>query len=192
MAGSDREHIISILSRAFEENPRLLSMIKRDHPDRRLRIMAEYAYYIMHKFEGVYLSEDRSPVLMYYRKKDYKRSMKDKLYYGFTFLRAVRITALIPAIKREAFLKELRKPYEDYIYVWALAREPGSKGLRGLADIRDHLFGLSFNLHLPILIETTVEKMLGFYRYVGFEEYHRWHDTKDGIDVWFLERKVKS
>ena len=69
---------------------------------------------------------------------------------------------------------------------------PGNKGLRGLADIRDHLFGLSKELQLPILIETTVEKMLTLYRYVGFEQYHQWHDPHDGIDVWYLERKVRD
>ena len=42
------------------------------------------------------------------------------------------------------------------------------------------------------LLQTTVEKVLKLYRFVGFEEYHKWHDQEAGIDVWFLERKLKS
>ena len=48
-------------------------------------------------------------------------------------------------------------------------RSRHNTSIRGLADIRDHLFGLSEKLQLPILIETTVEKVLKLYKYVGFE-----------------------
>ena len=67
---------------------------------------------------------------------------------------------------------------------------PDNKSLRGLADIRDHLFGLSEKLQLPILIETTVDRVRKLYHYVGFEEYHKWEEEGSGITVWFLERKV--
>jgi hypothetical protein len=106
------------------------------------------------------------------------------------FIKAIRFSQLIPTLKREKYIKSLRPPYEDYIYVWVLGSDPNTTSVRGLADIRDHLFGLSEKLQLPILIETTVEKVRKLYRYVGFEEYHKWEDNEAGIDVWFLERKV--
>ena len=104
------------------------------------------------------------------------------------FMQAIRPSQLFPTLKREKLIASLRPPYDDYIYVWVLGSDPNTTSLRGLADIRDHLFGLSEKLQLPILIETTVEKVLKLYKYVGFNEYHKWYDQEAGINVWFLER----
>ena len=94
-------------------------------------------------------------------------------------------------MRREKYIASLRPDYEDYIYVWVLGSVPNNKSLKGLADIRDHLFGMSEKLQLPILIETTVEKVRKLYHYVGFTEYHKWEDAEAGINVWFLERKLQ-
>lgn len=61
-----------------------------------------------------------------------------------------------------------------------------------MADIRSHLFSLSEKLQLPILIETTLEKLLKLYSYVGFEVYREWMDEEANINVWFLERKLRA
>ncbi len=53
-------------------------------------------------------------------------------------------------------------------------------------------FSLSEKLQLPILIETTIEKLLRFYKYVGFEIYHQWHDEEADINVWFLQRELEK
>jgi hypothetical protein len=190
MNKTDREIIISIVSRAFEQNPRAVAMMKKKNPSRSVRLMTEYAYSLVEKFDGIYLSEDKTTVLFYYKKSQYKRGFIDYIRYGRMFMQAIRPSQLFPTLKREKHIANLRPDYEDYIYVWVLGSVPDNKSLNGLADIRDHLFGLSEKLQLPILIETTVEKVVKLYRYVGFEEYHKWEDTEAGIDVWFMERKV--
>lgn len=190
MNQTDREIIISIVSNAFEQNPRAMAMMKKKNPSRSVRLMTEYAYQLVEKFNGIYLSEDKTTVLFYYLESQYKRSFIDYLRYGKMFMQAIRPSQLIPTLKREKYIKSLRPGYDDYIYVWVLGSDPNKTSIRGLADIRDHLFGLSEKLQLPILIETTVEKVRKLYHYVGFEEYHKWEDAEAGIDVWFLERKV--
>jgi len=190
MNQTDREIIISIVSSAFEQNPRAVAMMRKKNPARSVRLMTEYAYTLVEKFDGIYLSEDKTTVLFYYLESEYKRTLIDYLRYGEMFMKAIRFSQLIPTLKREKYIKSLRPPYEDYIYVWVLGSDPNTTSVRGLVDIRDHLFGLSEKLQLPILIETTVEKVRKLYRYVGFEEYHKWEDNEAGIDVWFLERKV--
>jgi len=190
MNQTDREIIISIVSSAFEQNPRAVAMMRKKNPARSVRLMTEYAYTLVEKFDGIYLSEDKTTVLFYYLESEYKRTFIDYLRYGKMFMKAIRFSQLIPTLKREKYIKSLRPPYEDYIYVWVLGSDPNTTSVRGLVDIRDHLFGLSEKLQLPILIETTVEKVRKLYRYVGFEEYYKWEDNEAGIDVWFLERKV--
>jgi hypothetical protein len=190
MNQTDREIILSIVTSAFEQNPRVMAMVKKKNPSRNVRLMTEYAYQLVEKFNGIYLSKDKTTVLFYYLESQYKRSFIDYLKYGKMFMKAIRPSQLMPTLKREKHIKSLRSDYEDYIYVWILGSDPNKTSIRGLADIRDHLFGLSEKLQLPILIETTVEKVLKLYRYVGFEEYHKWEDSEAGIDVWFLERKI--
>ena len=190
MNQTDRDIVISIVSRAFEQNPRAVAMMKKKNPARSIRLMTEYAYQLVEKFDGIYLSEDKTTVLFYYKKSQYKRGLIDYLRYGKMFTKAIRPSQLFPTLKREKYIASLRPDYQDYIYVWILGSVPNNKSLKGLADIRDHLFGLSEKLQLPILIETTVEKVRKLYSYVGFEEYHKWEDAEAGIDVWFFERKV--
>jgi len=192
MTKSDRDIVISIVTRAFEENPRAQAMMKQRDPARSVRIMTEYAYQLVEKFDGIYLSEDKTTVLFYYRESQYHRNLVDYLRYGWMFARAIRPSQFFPTLKREKYIKSLRPAYTDYIYVWVLASVSENRSLRGLADIRDHLFGMAEDLQLPILIETTVEKVLKLYKYVGFEVYHQWHDETADINVWFLERKWKS
>ena len=192
MNKEDRDIVISIVARAFEENPRAQTMMKQGNPARSVRLMAEYAYQLVDKFDGIYLSKDKTTVLFYYQESKYKRSLMDYLEYGKMFIQAIRPSQLFPTLKREKYINSLRPSYEDYIYVWVLASVTDLTSIRGLVDIRDHLFGLSERLQLPILIETTVEKVLKLYKYVGFEEYHLWHDEEADIKVWFLERKLKQ
>jgi len=187
---ADREIIISIVTRAFEQNPRVQTMIKKKNPSRSVRLMTEYAYDLVDQFDGIYLSKDKTTVLFYYKKSQYKRKLIDYIRYLRMFMKAIRPSQFFPTVKREKFIADLRPDYEDYIYVWVLGSDPNTTSVRGLVDIRDHLFGLSEKLQLPILIETTVEKVLKLYRYVGFEEYHKWEDSEAGINVWFLERRL--
>ena len=190
MNQTDRDIVISIVSSAFEQNPRAQAMMKKKNPSRSVRLMTEYAYALVEKFNGIYLSEDKTTVLFYYRKSQYKRGLIDYIRYGKMFIQAIRPSQLFPTLKREKYIANLRPEYEDYIYVWVLGSVPNQTSVNGLTDIRDHLFGLQEKLQLPILIETTVEKVLKLYSYVGFEEYHKWEDNDAGINVWFMERKL--
>ena len=192
MAHPDRDTIIRIVTYAFEQNPRAQAMMKKKDPIRSVRLMTEYAYQLVEKFDGIYLSEDKTTVLFYYRNSQYRRTLVDYLKYGKLFIQAIRPSQLFPTLKREKYIKSLRPDIEDYIYVWVLGSDPETTSIRGLADIRDHLFSLSKKLQIPILIETTVEKVLKLYKYVGFGIYHHWHDKEADINVWFLERGLKQ
>jgi hypothetical protein len=192
MEKSDRDLIIGMVSEAFRQNPRVMAMMKKKNSARSLRLMTEYAYQLVEKFDGIYLSEDKSTVLFYYTKKNYRRTFVDYLKYGQMFMKAIKPSQLFPTLKREKYIKSLRPDYDDYIYVWILASDQSKTSIRGLADVRDYLFKMSENTKLPILIETTIEKILKLYKYIGFEIYHKWHDEEADISVWFLQRELEK
>ena len=188
---SDKEIIVKIVCRAFADNPRINAIIRKGKKDERIRIMAEYAYDLVNKLKGVYLSSDKSTVIFYYKHSEYKRGFIDNLKYIRMFLLCIKPSQLFKTLKREKFIASLR-PVPDYIYVWILGSVPENKSLRGLADIRDRLWTASNESKLPILIETTVEKVIKLYKYVGFEIYHHWYDESADINLWFLMREYKE
>ncbi len=192
MEKSDREIIIDMVTTAFEQNPRAMAMIKKKNPSRSVRLMTEYAYQLVEKMDGIYLSEDKTTVLFYYRNSQYRRTFMDYLKYAIMFFKAIRPSQLLPTLKREKYIKSLRQDYDDYIYVWILGSTSEKTSIRGLADIRSHFLTFLKKLQLPILIETTLEKLLKLYTYVGFEVYHQWMDEEANINVWFLERKLTA
>ncbi|MCF8380266.1 MAG: hypothetical protein K9H49_11850 [Bacteroidales bacterium] len=188
METTDKEIIISIIENAFAENPRLKTMAKKNREKASIRGMTKYAYKLVKKFDGVYLSKDKTTVLFYYRKSQYRMTFMDYIRYSWMYVTCLKYSQFIPTMKRESKIVSLRPDIPDYIYVWILASVPNNKSLNGLADIRDHLFGMSKELGLPIIIETVVEKVIRLYKYVGFEIYHEWYDKDADLNVRFLKK----
>lgn len=186
----DKELIITMLSKAFMDNPRVLRTIKKGNTEKKLRIMTEYAYSLVEKNKGIFLSSDKSTAMLYYRKSEHKKNLADIMRYIRMFALCIRPSKALSIQRRENIIESLRPEGIDYIYVWLLGNNPEIKGLKGLAEIRNHLDSTSLSLNLPILIETTVERNLKLYQYVGFEIYHYWYDEKQDLNVWFLKREV--
>jgi len=187
---NEKEIVIDMLSKAFLDNPRVLRTIKKGNTEKKLRIMTEYAYDLVNKYKGVFLSSDQSTAMLYYRRSEHKMSLYDFWRYFRMFMLCIKPTKAPSIQKREKYIESLRPQGIDYIYVWLLGNNPQIRGLKGLAEIRNHLDENSLKFNLPILIETTVERNLKLYQYVGFEIYHHWYDEKEDLNVWFLLRKV--
>ena len=185
---TDKDIILDIVAKAFSESHRLLAIMKKGKAEKRLRVMASYAYDLISKFNGIYLSEDKTTVIFYYTKKQYKRDLIDYYRYLKMYLICIRPEKTFSTLRRESYVKSLRPNIPDYIYVWVLGSDPNRTSIRGLADIRDHLFKVSDEKNLPILLETTVKKVLKLYQYVGFEIYNEIFDETINMPVWFLKR----
>jgi hypothetical protein len=191
MIDPNRTLVIDMLSKAFLDNPRVLRTVKEGDKLKRLRIMTEYAYDLVSKYNGIFLSSDKSTAMLYYRKSEHRRNLHDTYRYIRMFLLCIKPSKAAEIQKRENHIESLRLQGIDYIYVWLLGNNPEIKGLRGLAEIRDHLDEQSVKHQLPILIETTVERNLKLYQFVGFEVYHHWYDDKEDMNVWFLKRNIE-
>ncbi|MEX0988645.1 MAG: hypothetical protein WD052_14295 [Bacteroidales bacterium] len=190
MANPDKQILLDIMAGAFRESDRLRPILRKGKTEKRLKIMSAYAYDLAVKFNGIYLSKDKTTAIVYWQKSKYKKSLADHLNYGKMFLRTIKMGKLIETAKREKYVESRRPDLDDYIYVWILGSDPGVTSIRGLADIRDHLNNLAREEGIPILIETTVEKLLKLYRYVGFEVYDEFFDETIGMPVYFLRKDI--
>ncbi len=174
------------------ESDRLQAILRKGNTEKRIKIMSAYGYDLCKKFNGIYLSKDKSTAILYWRQSEFKRSFKDWRKYLSMFLRTVQISKVFSTLKREKLVESHRLDIPDYYYVWILGSDPSRTSIRGLAEIRDHLNQLSNESNIPILIETTVEKLLKLYTYVGFVEYDKFFDTSTNLDVWFLKKDPKA
>ncbi len=188
MSKTDKQILLDIMAGAFRESDRLRPILRNGKTETRLKIMAEYAYDLAVKFNGVYLSEDKTTAIVYWQQSKYNRSVKDYVKYAVMFLRTIKLHKLFETARREKYVESRRPELDDYIYVWLLGKDPETNSIHGLADIRDHLNELARTLNIPILIETTVEKLLKLYRYVGFEVYDEFYDNTIGMPVYFLRK----
>jgi hypothetical protein len=188
---NERDLVVDMLSKAFLDNPRVLRTVKKGTQAKKLRIMTEYAYDLVKKYQGVFLSSDFSTAMLYYRKGEHKMNLYDIWRYFRMFMLCIKPSKALSIQKREKYIESLRPQGIDYIYVWLLGNNPQIRGLKGLAEVRNRLDEKSLEYNLPILIETTVERNLKLYQYVGFEIYHHWFDDKQDLNVWFLLREVK-
>lgn len=188
MSKTDKQILLEIMAGAFRESDRLRPILRKGRTEKRLKIMSAYAYDLALKFNGVYLSEDKSTAIIYWQKSKYNRSLRDYLKYAVMFLRTIKLHKLFETARREKYVENRRPDLDDYIYVWLLGKDTETNSIHGLADIRDHLNSLARNLGIPILIETTVEKLLKLYRYVGFEIYDEFFDETIGMPVYFLRK----
>ncbi|MCF8224362.1 MAG: hypothetical protein K9J30_00635 [Bacteroidales bacterium] len=191
MEKSDKQIILEIMAGAFRESDRLRPIMRKGKTEERLKIMAAYAYELAVKFNGVYLSEDKTTAIVYWQKSKYNRSVIDHLKYAVMFLRTIKIHKLFETAKREKYVESRRPDLNDYIYVWLLGKDPDTNSIRGLADIRDHLNELSSREGIPVLIETTVVKLLKLYQYVGFEIYDEFFDETIDMKVYYLRKDPK-
>ena len=185
----DKERILEIISKSFLDNPRLTSTLKKGNTEERIKIMALYAYNFVIKRNGIFLTSDKSTILMYYKRSQEKKTIRDMINYCVMFFKCIKFTKAWETFIRERYIRKQRPDIPDYIYVWILASIPGDQGLKPLAEVRDHLFGLSKKTGLPLIIETAMPKVLKLYKYVGFEVYHEWNNRIQDFKVWFLIRK---
>lgn len=189
---SDKDRIVEIISKSFLDNPRLTSTLKKGNTEQRIRLMALYAYNFVKKRDGIFLTSDKSTLIMYYRKSQEKKDLNDLLSYYHMFFRCIKLKEAWATYKREKYIRKQRLDLDDYIYVWVLAGLQGGKGLKPLAEIRDELFGLSRETQLPLIIETVMPKVLNLYKYVGFEIYNEWQNEAENYKLWFLKREPEK
>jgi len=185
---SERDLVIDILSRAFDQNRSVNYIIKQDSTRaRRIRALMAYSYDLCRLFGKVFVSEDKQAcalVLFPERKKTTLASiMLDlKLITG-----AIGISRLVHTLRREALLTRIR-PRESMCYLWFIGVTPlcqhEGRGGRLLESVLEDSRGTG----RPVYLETSTRENLPWYGKFGFEIY----DQLDiGYRLYFLKRPAR-
>lgn len=183
----DKETAVRIITNTFDANPSVNVVIgKKGNRRKKLTRLAEYAFVKALSHKGVFLSSNNKGVAFCYRSNNKSPSLKE-LYSEFCFALVIPLDKSIKALKREAYLKKHRYTGEHfYFWFFGVEQDGGKAGF----EIKDHLFQLSKEQQLPILLETSVARNKLIYERYGFKVYHKWADHDENHTLWLMMREV--
>lgn len=170
-AYTDKPLIVDILTHSFADNKSVNYIVKQDgKKDLRLRRLIEYSFNYCYWFGQVLLSNDKQAcaLIMYPDKK--KITLKSviadiKLVVGCT-----GIGNLKKAMRRENAIKE-KHPQSLFTYLWFIGVKPENQKKGNGTVLLTEIIAERKNNNRPVLLETSVERNLPWYKKHGFETY---------------------
>jgi len=184
----DRTKVVNIITKTFENNPGVNWMFStKGNRTKKIKRLADYAFIKCYNRNGVLISTNGKGVALFYRS-DMKKNSFQEIYYEIRFgLLSIKLTKLKEVLQRESNRKNKRPKNEPYYYFWFLGvlKEGANAGFelnKGLIDIAN-------KEHLPIYLETSIERNKLIYERIGYETYDYWQDEVRGIKFWFMKKE---
>lgn len=182
----DKKEAVQIITNTFDQNPSV-NIVIGSSGNRRKKIgrLGNYAFIKAFNRNGAYLSSNRKGAALCFES-EAKGTNFAEFWAEFPFAISIPPKKVIQTLKRESYIKKHR--FEGkHLYFWFLGVE--KDGGQAVFELKEHLFELSKQKQLPILLETSVERNRSVYERYGFEVYHTWKDSGGGKALWFMMRK---
>jgi len=182
----DKLDAVRIITNTFDQNPSV-NIVIGSGGNRRKKIgrLGTYAFLKALNRKGAYLSSNRKGAALCFHS-DAKGVNFAEFWAELRFALVIPPKKVMQTLKRESYIKKHR--YQGkHLYFWFLGVE--KDGGKAVFELKEHLFRLSEEQQLPILLETSVSRNKHVYERYGFEVYHTWNDSGDGKALWFMIRK---
>ncbi|CAL2079007.1 Acetyltransferase [Tenacibaculum sp. 190524A02b] len=165
----DKDLVIDILSKSFDTNKSINFVVQQDSKRlKRIKKLMEYSFFMGLTFGEVFISDcgKSCSILLYpYKKKTTLASFfwDLKLVFGVIGIKNVK-----KVLSRESQLKGLH-PKVPFIHLWYVGVYPDfqNKGLG--SKLMKEIYTFSKNKKLPILLETSTERNIPFYKSLGYK-----------------------
>ena len=190
---ADDQQIIQDITVAFQENKRMKVLVGKGGRalTKGIKVVIAYAYFMVKKWGGIFISKYRSTYLLFYRKSEFHFSILDLLNYLYLAIFVIGIQRVKKVYQREKIIKKTRhskiekEADSDYLYIWFLAQKKERKDITGLLEAKNYIIKKSKDLKLPLYMETTDERLVKMYERCGFKFYNYLEDASIGLKVWF-------
>lgn len=182
---------LSILTSAFQDNPGVLWVVKKDHRiSARVKELCRFCLTTALQKDGAFITDDQKGAALLI--KSWKKQRPWNWLAGYIRLGQYCIgwNRAITIIKREQTIQS-KRPKQKHLYFWMLAVKDHTYGLETIKEIRDFVFEYSQLEQLPIYAETTMKSTLNLYLRYGFEIYDTWETGENDIIVYFIRRDWK-
>lgn len=166
---NDRQLVIDILKKSFEDNRSVNYVVKQDQKrEDRIKGLMQYSFDVCNSFGEVWISEDLQAcaLLLFPDKK--RTSLKTILWDLKLALSVIGLDRVTAVLRRESMIKNFH-PKKPFAYLWFIGVNPAkqNKGI-GSAFIQEVIEKCEQDQR-PIYLETSVERNLPFYKKFGFE-----------------------
>lgn len=182
----DKQLIIDILSKSFDDNKSVNYIIKQDaHRVQRIARLMDYSFEICYRFGKVVLSDDKKACALILLPDMKKTSLASILLDVKLAISCIGITNLRKAMDREAKIKKMH-PSPPFYYLWFIGVTPDhqAKGI-GSNLLKDILID-SDQRHRPVYLETSTLRNLPWYERYGFRIYS---ELDLGYKLYFLKKE---
>lgn len=186
---ADREKVVRIICESFYTNPHVSFIVKNDQlKPKRMKALAEYAFEMGIRRDGVYLTEDELGVSIIYEYGKismnwYEYWLQIKLIFStFTLPRAL----MVDRLERE--IKSKRSKDLPYLYLWFFGVADEALGTNNARDMMKFIFQMSLDMKLPMVLETSAARNQIIYRRYGFVEYDHFKTGREDLTMWYLKR----
>lgn len=175
MVHTHKERIVDMLIHSFSENKRIQGIVRKSSRSH-LSALFNYVYENIKSRGHFYFSENKSTVVLYYRASTKSINIKTMIAV-FRLLICSSSARILRSSMTNRIVKNTRKShaqsngFQDYFYIWFLARTKGVGDYKGLLDLITHLKTTSANNKIPLYLETTSLRMKKIYERAGFHFY---------------------
>src|SRR5689334_14866206 len=135
---TDKELIVNILTRSFDDNKSVNYIVKQDKKrSQRLKNLMAYSFEVCHLFGDVFLSDDRKGCALIVMPNKKKTNLKSILLDIELATSVIGLSNISKAMKRESMINKLH-PKEPFYYLWFIGVDPSeqNKGI-GSAMLSD-------------------------------------------------------
>jgi len=169
----DRDVVVKILSRAFEDNKSVNYIVRQDKFRRkRIKALMDYSFQVCHLFGCVYLSDDNNACALISFPDQKKATFKSIFLDIKLIIKATGWRNISKVLTRERVISK-NYPNAPIYYLWFIGVLPEYQN-QGLGkEMLREIVEEARMLKRPIYLETSSEKNVPWYQNAGFEIYNQ-------------------
>lgn len=186
---SDKDRVVKIICESFDANPHVNLIIKNDKKrPSRMAAMAEYAFEVGMRRNGVHLTDDGLGVAIIFDFNKVKLNLYEYylqlllIFKSFTVPRALMVNSI------ENLIKKNRASDVEFLYLWFFGVADEALGTSDGRDLMKFIFKMSSDQKLPIYLETSQRRNNLIYKRFGFEDYNTLKTGHGDLTMWFMKR----
>lgn len=168
---SDKKLVRELLASSFYDNPSVNYIVAGEHNrPGRLAVLMDYSFETCMQFGEVWLSDDRNAcalLLFPHLERSTRASIWQTLRLIFG---AVGILGIAKVLRRERLIN-VRRPKGTQAYLWFIGVNPMYQHQGVGTRLLNEIVIRCKALELPIFLETSVPRNLGWYERSGFRRY---------------------
>lgn len=185
----DRDTIVDILLKSFENNKSVNYIIKQDvKREVRLRRLMEYSFDSCMLYGDVFITDDKAGCALVVKPDKKKTLPKTILLDAIVAVRALGLSNLKTAMRRESIIKS-HHPRELLYYLWFIGVDPEKQG-RGIGSkLLGDVITEATKDNRILCLETSTIKNIPWYQSFGFSIYH---ELDFGYKLFLLEKRLTT